>query len=139
MAKARLRRNAAIVSRMRMLVRPVPMRMRMHDAGRMRVAMRMDQMGFAQQSFVAENIVRQTLCDQLSTLKNIAIIGDVFDDVQIVRRGDDGFLAAPADQKIDYLALALRIERGGRLIEQEYFGIENEDAGQRHALFFAAR
>ena len=53
-------------------------------------------------------------------------VGEDCDEFQIVGCGDDGFVRFEACH-----AIAAGIERGGWFVEQEHFGIEDEDRRQR--------
>ena len=60
--------------------------------------------------------------------------------LQLMRRRDDRLPpVVPGFQQLDHLALAARIQRRGRLIQQQHVGIEHDHRSQRHPLFFPAR
>ena len=75
-----------------------------------------------------------------AVLQDEAVVGDVFHQSQIVGRGDHGLAAvAPADQQVDDLALASGIERGGRFVEEQHFGVQHQYGGDRDPLLLTAR
>ncbi len=68
------------------------------------------------------------------------MVGNVFDDGEIVRAGNHGLdSSAQAHKKIHGLACTARIECRRRLIQQQNLGIENEYGRQRHALLLPRR
>ena len=102
--------------------------MRVRAGGSMSVAMRVNQARPREQRQVMQDISRRPFSDNASALKNITSIRDVFKAVEIVRGGDHGLSAfTPGYEKIDDLTLALGIERGGGLIKQQHFWIENQN------------
>src|SRR5436305_13558606 len=99
----------------------------------------MNQIGSFEQRLVTQQNGWIALRSNLSPLKNEAIIGDIFYQSELVSRDDYRLIAiAPADEQIDNLALAARIERGGGFIKQENLGIENQHRGQRDPLLLAS-
>jgi len=111
----------------------------MHHSRGVTMTMGVDQVGALQKIAIAKNIGRRALGHQAAGIENAAAVGDVFQIGQIVRGDDHRFRsAAPFHQKIDDLALAARVERGGRLVEQQHGGIENQHTGQSDALLLAA-
>ena len=104
----------------------------------MPVSVPVEQMGAQEEGFVAQNRVRRTVGDDAAGVEHHAAVGDVADDGQVVRGGDDRLRAGVLREEIDGLTLALRIERGGRFVEEQHVGVEDEDARQRDAFFLAA-
>lgn len=77
--------------------------------------------------------------DDPSTLEYVAVVGDGFDNIEVVGGGDDGFhSSSPAHEKVDYLALAFGIECGGGFVHEQHFWVKYEDRGEGDAFFFAA-
>ena len=74
----------------------------------------------------------------LAAVEDEAIVGDIFHEAQIVRGGDHGLTAiAPADQKVDDLALTARVERGGGFVEQQDFRDRAPGTEARATRFFS--
>ena len=72
--------------------------------------------------------------------ENIGVIGDIGYGIEVVGGDDDGlFAAAPINQEINDATLAFGVEGGGRLVEQNDFGVEDKHRGNRYPLFFATR
>ena len=55
-----------------------------------------------------------------------AAVSNVFDNGEIVRCHDDGFLFRAAEQKIDYMALAFRVECRSGFVHKQNVGVENQ-------------
>jgi len=122
-----------------MLAVRVHMRMGVNDVSVL-VAVGVDEVGAQQQFAVGENLLRRTHGGDASLLEDEYAVGYVFDDFELMGCGDDGFRsAAPVLNEIDELALAAGIEHRGGLIEQQHFGIENDDRSQRDPLLLATR
>ena len=117
----------------------VGVRVRVRFSRIVAMAMRVDQVGASEQCLIAQQSRRVAFGHYLPVLENEAVIRDVFYQPEVVSGGDYGLAAiAPADQQIDNLTLAFRIERRGGFVQQQYFGIEHQHGSQRHAFFFAA-
>jgi len=112
----------------------------MNFPGWMPVTMGVNQVGPAQQRPIAQQIRRCAFGRDFTLLKDDAIVGDVFDQSQVVSGRDHSPVSiAPGDQHIDDLALASWIEPRGRLIQQQDFRIEHQHRRQSDALFLATR
>ena len=114
-------------------------RMRMHDASFVPVAMRVDETSLTQQVFVGQQVVRRTGGSQPALMKDETIIGDLFENRKIVSRGDYGALSPAIEEIFDHEITAPRIEARGRFVEQKHIRFRDHDAGQRDALFFSLR
>src|SRR5262245_30720578 len=114
--------------------------MRVNLARFVPVSMGMSQARPPEQVYIAQQIGRNPLRRDLTSLKDETVIGDVFNYVKVVRRRDYRFRsAAPANEQVDNLTLTLRIERICRLVQEQHIGIENQRRSQRDTLLFAAR
>src|SRR5262245_53621691 len=101
-------------------------RMRVNLAGFVPVAMGMNQTRPAEQGLIVQQFDRRSLRRDLPSLKDEAVIGDIFNCVQVVRRRDYRFSsAAPANEQVDNLTLTLWIERIRWLVQEQHIGIEN--------------
>src|SRR5215469_16020790 len=116
------------------------MGVRVEHASAMTVALRMNQVGLAQQVDIGQDVGRPAFGDELARIENKALVGNCLETAQVVGGCDDRFFpAAPFDHQVDHLALAAGIERSGGLIEEQYRGIKNQDAGECDTLLLAAR
>src|SRR5713101_8890049 len=106
----------------------------------MRVTMSVYQIRAEKQRVVVQYLRRRACGDNAAALEDMAAIGNIFDQVEIVSGGDHRFPAAAAThQKIDHLAFALWVERGGGFVQQQDFGIEDKHRGQSDPFFFSRR
>ena len=96
----------------------VRVRMGMHDAT-MGMTMGVNEICPQQQVSVGENLLRRAFGNHGACLEYVNAIRNVFDNLQLMSRGDHGLgRALPLLQEVDDLALALRIKGRGGLIEQ---------------------
>ncbi len=106
---------------------------------RMPMPMRVDQVGFRHQGLVGEEFGGDAVSEDFALFHDEAVVGNVFDQAQVMGGGDHGFAAiAPADEEVYDLALAAGVERSCRFVEQEHFGIEDQHGGESYAFLFAA-
>ena len=118
----RLRRTGT-----RLMLVPVQVRMGMDFAGLVHMQMRVKQARGFQQRDVAQDLGGRTPGCDVPFVEDEAIIGNVFSDVEVVSCGDDGFAAAFCPyQEIDHVAGTLGVKRGGGLIEQQDFRVQNK-------------
>jgi len=118
---------------------PVNMRMGAGGAAGVRVAMGGDEPYTFEQGDVVQDLKRRTLANETAFFQHDAAIGNFLQAVEIVGSGHDGLLAAaPGGDEIDDLVLAARIERAGRLVEKNHFGIQDQHRSQGNALALAA-
>jgi len=81
-----------------MLVAKVPVRVRVHRAIIVGMAVCMNQVRALQQRGVAQQIARRATGDDPPILKHKAVVGDLFDNIEIVRGGHYSLRATgPAD------------------------------------------
>ena len=68
-------------------------------------------------------------------------VADRLDDLHLVRDDHDGHaqLAVDPAQKLENLARRVRVERGGRLVAEQYLRVGRQCARDGHALLLAAR
>ena len=91
-------------------------------------------------SSVVQDFRRRARRDNASALEDMAVVRNIFDQIEIVSGSDHRLSSAAAThQKVDHLALALGIKRGGGFVQQQDFGIENQHRRQRDPLFFSRR
>src|SRR5436305_820397 len=115
-------------------------RVRVYLAGLVPVAVSVDEVGLPEQRLVAQNLFRQPFRDDAPALEDEATISDVFDDAEVLRCHNHRLRApAPPDEEINQAVLALRVERGCRLVEQQHFRVEDEHRCERDTLLLAAR
>ena len=89
---------------------------------------------------VGENLRWSPFGNHGACLQHENAIRDIFDDLQLMSSCDHGpGRAFPLLNEVYDLALALRIEGRGGLIEQQDFGVEDQDRGQGDPLFLATR
>ena len=124
------------------MIMHMPVRMRMHVflSVSMNVQMGVQQMALPEQFPIGQNVGRSSFADHAPPVQDVNIIRNFLDDVQVVRGGDDcARRGAALDQESDHFALTFRIKRGGRFVEQQHFGLQDEDRGQRHPFLFTTR
>jgi len=91
----------------------VAVRMGMKFSGSVGVTVGMNQVRAQQQFIVVQDFGRRARGDNLSALEDVAAVGNIFDEIQIVGGGDHSLASAAAThQEVDHLALTLGIERG---------------------------
>src|ERR1017187_4494459 len=89
---------------------------------------------------VGENLRWSPFGNYGACLKHENAIRNVFDNLQLMSRGDHGPRRAfPLLNKVYDLALALRIEGRGWLIEQQDLGVEDQHGSQGDPFFLASR
>ena len=119
---------------------PVAVRMGMHFTGSMCVTVGVDEVCAQQQFVVVQYLRRRARRNDAATLENVAVVRDVLHQVEIMGGGDHCLPAAAAThQKVDHLALAFGIKRGGGLVQQQDLRIEDQHGGQRDPFLFSRR
>ena len=104
-----------------------------------RMLVRGNQVDPLKQGNIVENLECRGYFHDLSLLKHKAAIGNLFEVPQIVRRGDDGLLAAaPGSEQIHDLPVAFRVESARRFVKQQHFRVQHQHRGDCDALFLAA-
>ena len=104
-----------------------------------RMLVRGNQVHPLKQGNIVENLECRGYFHDLSLLKHKAAIGNLFEVPQIVRRGDDGLLAAaPGSEQIHDLPVAFRVESARRFVKQQHFRVQHQHRGDCDALFLAA-
>src|SRR6516165_5856737 len=111
--------------------------MGVHDSRVVAMAMGMEQVSVLEQILVGKNVRGSSLAGDAPILQYNAAFGNVFDDVQLVCAGNYGFDAAAVDEEIYHAALTLWIQRRGRFIKKEYFGIKDKNGCERNPFLFA--
>src|SRR5262245_56420175 len=87
---------------------------------------------------VGEERLRLVLLDDLAPVHEDHAIGHGAREAHLVGDAEHGHaLAGELDHDVQYLLDHLRIEGGGRLVEQHDLGPHAERAGDRHALLLA--
>ncbi len=115
----------------------VAMRVVMKLARSMGMAMGVDEIRSEQQGLVVQNLSRCTGCDNPSALEDVADIGDILDQVEVVSGCDHGLPAAAATyQEVDHLAFAFGIKRSRGFIQQQNIRIEDQHRCQSDPLLF---
>jgi hypothetical protein len=79
---------------------------------------------------VGKNLGRSSFGNYRACLEHENAVGNIFDYLQLMRGCDHGSgRAFPMLDEVDDMALAPRVEGRGGLIEQQDFGIEDQDGG----------
>ena len=105
----------------------VPVRVGMNFAGSVGVTMGVHQSGAPQEFMVSQNFRGRAGRDDPALQENVAKIGNVIQQIQIVSCGDHRFPpAAATHQEVDHLALAFGIQSRRGLIQQQNFGIKDQ-------------
>jgi hypothetical protein len=106
----------------------VPVRVGMNFAGSVGVTMGMHQPGAPQEFMVSQNFRGRAGRNDPALQKNVAEIGNVVQQIEIVSCGDHRFPpSAATHQEVDHLALAFGIQRRRWLIQQQNLGIKDQD------------
>jgi hypothetical protein len=109
-------------------------------AGAMRVAVGVDQVCAEKEGMVIQDLLRGAGGENAAPLKDVAIIGNISNQVKIMRGCDHSLPAtAAANQEIDHPALAFGIESRCRFVEQQDLGIKNQHRSQGHPLLLSRR
>src|SRR6476469_3368138 len=113
--------------------------MRRGDGSTVDVPVRTDQASALEQRNVMQNFERLSNAREAAVFEDYAAIRDFFQCIQIVSSHNDSFRAVgPGCKQFGDFVLTDWVERGQRLIEDEYFRVEHQHGSDRHTLFFAA-
>ena len=106
---------------------PVAVGMGVHFSLSMCMAVGMDEVCAEQQFVVIQYLGWRARRNDAATLENMTVVRDVLYQVEIMSGRDHRLAPTTAThQEIDHLALAFGIKRGGGLVQQQDFRIEDE-------------
>ena len=88
---------------------------------------------------IVEDVVDQTLLDDLAVLHHHHAVAEGTDDFEVVRDEEVGeaFLRLELAQQLDDLRLHRQVERRGRLVQEDELGLQCDGTGDGDALALA--
>ena len=116
---------------------PVRMWMGVYHAP-VRVTVSMNEICLQQKVMAGQDGSRGAVSKNGASVQNQNPIGDVLNDVELMRGGQHCFRGAfPLLDQIHELTRRLGVERGSRFVEQQYFWVQKNDRCERNALLLA--
>ena len=101
---------------------------------------RMDEISAEKEFIILQNLRRCSAGYNSATLEYMATVSYILDKVHLMGGGHNRLPAIAATHKeIDHLALTLGIKGSRGLVQQQDFGIHDQNRGKRHSLLLSGR